>query len=75
MKVKTLINWLQDYDEDTEVMIGMYQRYGSDFAYNIDQIEDDKGFRSFYGEDKEDVIFLIEGEQVGAIADKEDLED
>jgi len=75
MTVKGLISWLQDYDEDTEVMIGMYQRYGSDFAYTIDQIEDSKEFRGFYGDDKEDVIFLLEGEQCGVIADKDEWED
>ena len=75
MTVKGLISWLQNYDEDTEVMIGMYQDYGSDFAYTIDEIEDSKGFRSFYGDDKEDVIFLLEGEQCGVIADKDEWED
>jgi len=75
MTVKGLISWLQNYDEDTEVMIGMYQRYGSDFAYIIDEIEDTKGFHSFYGDDKEDVIFLLEGDQCGVIADKDEWED
>ena len=72
MKVKTLISWLSDYDDDTEVMIGMYQIYGSDFAYTIEEIEDKKAFEGFYGEHEDNVIFLLEGDQCGVIADEEE---
>lgn len=72
MTVAELRNMLSDYDGETEVMIGMYQRYGSDFAYALDEIEDTKSFSAFFGGDNDDVIFLLEGEQIGVIADKED---
>ena len=68
---------LKKYDgftDDTEVMIGMYQHYGSDFAMSIDEIEIDKGIRTFWGDDipKGKVIFLIEGSQEGVMDDIED---
>lgn len=72
MTVAELKNMLSYYDDETEVMIGMYQRYGSDFAYDIDEIEDTKSFHGFYGEYNDDVIFLLDGGQVGVIGDKYD---
>ena len=68
MTVRNLINWLEEFDEDATVMIGMYQGYGSDFAYNIDDIEQ-KSLVGFYGDDEEDVVFLIEGRQVGVLSE------
>lgn len=35
MTVGELIGLLQDFDDDTEVVIAEYQNYGSDFAYEI----------------------------------------
>ena len=29
---------LEEYDEDTEVVIAEYQRYGCDFAYDVGEV-------------------------------------
>lgn len=75
MTVKNLIEMLQQYDGNTEVMIGKYQRYGSDFAYTIKGIEDDKILSGSFGDDREDVIFLLEGSQEGTMAEAEEFDD
>ena len=75
MTVKELIDKLSSYDPNTEVMIGKYQRYGSDFAYEIKRIESDMMFSSSGFRDniqKGDVIFLLEGSQEGTMAEPED---
>ena len=35
MTVKELIDLLQDFDDDTEVVIAEYQSHGTDFAYDV----------------------------------------
>ena len=75
MTVKELIEKLSKYDPNTEVMIGMYQKYGSDFAYEIAGIESSMMFSSNgFREDipQGDVIFLLEGSAEGTMADPED---
>ena len=75
MTVGELIEMLSQYDPDTYVMVGKYQRYGSDFAYDINDIEDKKKFSAFYGNDDDNVIFILEGEQAGTMNDKDDDDD
>jgi hypothetical protein len=53
----------------------VYQNYGSDFAYSVDEIEDEKMLSAFYGDDEKDVIFLLEGYQCGTMADADDWEE
>jgi hypothetical protein len=75
MTVGELKQRIEEYNDDTEVMIGVYQNYGSDFAYSVDEIEDEKMLRAFYGDDEKDVIFLLEGYQCGTMADADDWEE
>lgn len=78
MKIRKLIEGLEalanDYGEDMEVVIAEYQNYGSDWAYNIDDI--DKGIYSDFYEDNYDedddepnCIRIVLGEQIGTMQD------
>lgn len=40
MTVGELISRLEDFDEDAKVVIGMEQRYGSDFMMEIDYVDE-----------------------------------
>ena len=74
MKVRDLIEELEQFDEDMEVRIGMIQNYGSNFAMNIiDDIAEHK-IRSFYGDDFKAVV-ITEGNQVGAVDYNDEDED
>lgn len=74
MTVRELIEELENYDDDQEVMIGQYQTYGSDWAYAISEVEA-HDVRALYGEDMEDVVLLLEGRQDGTIKSDDDEED
>ena len=39
MTVRELINELENYDDDQEVMIGQFQTYGSDWCYTISEVK------------------------------------
>ena len=65
MTVRGLIKILECFDEDMEVRIGMKQKYGTDFAMRIEDVEE-YNVRSFYGADYEAVV-ITEGEQCGAV--------
>ena len=78
MKVSELMEMLSAYDDNIEVMIGNYQRYGSDFAYEINGIEDKMVFASYWSgevDTNRKVIFLLEGSQEGTMAAPEDDDD
>ena len=65
MTVRELIEELERFDDDMEVIIGMQQNYGSDFAMDIREIgtyEVDE----WYGEDGEKVV-ITEGSQIGTV--------
>ena len=66
MKVRDLIDTLEQFDEDMEVRIGMIQRYGSNFAMDIVDEIAIHNINSFYGEDINAVV-LTEGSQVGTV--------
>ncbi|MGN1300305.1 MAG: hypothetical protein ACI4VC_03045 [Clostridia bacterium] len=66
MKVRDLIDTLEQFDEDMEVRIGMLQRYGSNFAMDIEDEIAIHNINSFYGEDINAVV-LTEGSQVGTV--------
>lgn len=71
MTVKEFINWLEDFDEDTEVVIGMQQRYGSDFAMEIGNISEEKV--NLWDEDNENsCIVITEGNQIGSVGYEDD---
>ena len=78
MKVRDLIEALEQFDEDMEVRIGMIQNYGSNFAMNIVDDVEEHTIRAFYGKDYKAVV-ITEGNQVGTVNynddDEEDWED
>ena len=77
MKVRDLIEELEQFDEDMEVRIGMIQNYGSNFAMNIIDDIAEHNIRAFYGKDFKAVV-LTEGNQVGVVDyddEEEDWED
>lgn len=81
MTVKELINALkgvvEDYGEeyeDKEVVIAEYQNYGSDWAYNVNDI--DAGTYSDFDEDNYDedddepnCVKIVLGRQIGTMQD------
>ena len=83
MTVREMIDALEalveDYGEeyeDKEVIIAEYQTYGSDFAYNVSDI--DEGTYSNFDEDNYDedddepnCIKIILGRQIGTMQDDE----
>lgn len=71
MTVKELINWLEDFNEDAEVVIGMHQRYGTDFAMEIEEVSEEK-LNLFYGNDDSDYVVITEGEQIGSVCYEDD---
>ena len=75
MTVRDLIEILETYDDDMEVIIGMIQTYGSNFAMRIvDDIAEHR-INTFYGKNF-NAIVLTEGNQIGVVNyDDEDEED
>lgn len=72
MTVRELINWLEDFNEDAEVVIGMHQRYGTDFAMAIGEVSTEK-INMFYGDDEDDdsrYVVITEGNQIGSVSYK-----
>lgn len=70
MTVRELINWLEEFDDDQTVMIGMYQNYGSNFAMNISEVTEAKCDKFYeFEDDDEYIVYLIEGRQVGVISE------
>ena len=74
MKVRDLIDALEQFDEDMEVRIGMIQRYGSNFAMDIVDEIAAHNINSFYGDDIQAVV-LTEGNQVGTVDYDDDEEE
>lgn len=75
MRVRDLIEELENFDEDMEVRIGMIQNYGSNFAMNIIDDIAEHTIKSYYGKDFKAVV-ITEGNQVGVVDyDDEDEED
>lgn len=75
MKVRDLIDELENFDGDMEVRIGMIQNYGSNFAMNIVEDVAEHKINTFYGDDFKAVV-ITEGNQIGTVDyDDEDEED
>lgn len=70
MTVNELRDYLDDFDGDAEVYIGEYQKYGSDFAYNIDEVESDVSINGFY-DDEENAVLITMGSQIGTICTRD----
>lgn len=66
MKVRELIEELENFDGDMEVKIGMRQRYGTDFAMDIEYDVEKRKIRSFWGNDYKAVV-ITEADQCGAV--------
>lgn len=66
MTVRELINWLEDFDEDAEVIIGMQQTYGTDFAMEIENVSEEN-VNLFYGDSEDKFIVITEGSQIGSV--------
>lgn len=65
MTVGELKAALEDYDEDLPVCIGMIQTYGSNFATELDDIDELTVDDWEYGEEK--TVVLTQGSQIGII--------
>ena len=74
MTVRELINELENYDDDQEVMIGQFQTYGSDWCYTISEVEE-HDVNGLYGDDMDDVVLILEGRQDGTIKSDDDEDD
>lgn len=78
MRINKVIDELEflreEYGEDIDVKIGMIQKYGTNFAMEISEI-DVHQIKSFYGKDYKAIV-LTEGGQIGAVDyDDEEWED
>lgn len=66
MTVGELISLLEDYEEDTPVVIGMYQNYGSNFAMLLTDSIEQLTVHDWDDGDYEAVV-LTEGRQIGTV--------
>lgn len=65
MTVRELKSILEDYDEDLPVCIGMIQTYGSNFATELDDVDEFTVDDWEYGEEKK--VILTQGSQIGIV--------
>ena len=65
MTVGELKAVLEDYDEDLSVCIGMIQSYGSNFATELDDVDEFTVDDWEYGEEKK--LVLTQGSQIGIV--------
>lgn len=65
MTVRELKAALEDYDEDLPVCIEMIQTYGSNFATELDDIDELTVNDWEYGEEKK--VVLTQGSQIGIV--------
>ncbi len=65
MTVGELIRMLKHFDPEAEVVIGMKQRFGSDFMNEVADVSEEKvdGFWSDEGE----AVVITQGEQLGVV--------
>ena len=66
MTVRDLIDILETYDKDMEVIIGMQQTYGSDFAMEVEYDVAEHLIKAFYGNNYKAVV-ITEGSQCGVV--------
>lgn len=65
MTVGELRSALRDYDDDIQVCIGMIQSFGSNFATELDDVDELNVDDWEYGE--ENKIVLTQGSQIGIV--------
>ena len=66
MTVRELKDQLETFDDDMEVVIGMQQTYGTNFAMEIEDNLDEYNVTAFGGEDCRAVV-ITEGSQIGSV--------
>ena len=66
MTVRELINWLEEFNEDAKVIIGMQQTYGTDFAMEIENVSEEN-VNLFYGDSEDKFVVITEGSQIGSV--------
>lgn len=71
MTVEELIDQLEGFDGDMEVVIGMQQTYGSNFAMEIENCIDEYNVTTFGDEDCR-VVVITQGSQIGVVDYGED---
>ncbi len=71
MTVRELIDQLEAFDDDMDVVIGMQQTYGTNFAMEIENCIDEYNVTAFGGEDCRAVV-ITEGSQIGVADYSED---
>ncbi|WP_304430926.1 hypothetical protein [Romboutsia ilealis] len=71
MTVRELKDQLETFDDDMEVVIGMQQTYGTNFAMEIEDNLDEYNVTAFGGEDCRAVV-ITEGSQIGSVDYSED---
>lgn len=71
MTVRELIEQLEGFDDDMEVVIGMQQTYGSNFAMEIESCVDEYNITAFRDEDYRAVV-ITQGNQIGVVDYGED---
>lgn len=66
MTVAELKDWLDDFDDQSEVCIGVQQTYGSNFAYDIIEVQE-YTVSEFYEDEKQKRVVISEGTQIGTV--------
>lgn len=67
MTVQDLIDELEALNPESEVYIGMYQDYGSNFAHGVLSVLSEHTVKAFYGNDDESATVLVMGSQYGTL--------
>ena len=73
MTVRDLIDMLENFDEDMEVRIGMRQKYGTDFAMEVEYDVEEYTINPFYGTAYKAIV-ITEGSQCGSVDYAGDLD-
>ena len=66
MTVRDLIDELKNFDKDMKVIIGMRQKYGSDFAMDVEFDIEEHNINAFFGKNYKAVV-ITEGSQCGTV--------
>lgn len=74
MTVGELIRWLQEFDDDAEVVIAEYQSHGCDFAYDVGEVEEGQynDWDDEDGEEHRECVQIILGSQIGTMCEEEE---